>query len=284
MNLLPDIECWLLQQGHHAPFRATSISGGNICDSYRLDTGDGKRYFVKQKAAAPLSFFSAEAAGLRAIATTNTISTPKVFHFSSSFLLLEYLPVTSQHHNYWQTFAEQLASMHRITMPCFGFSMDNYCGSTAQPNPNSANGHDFFFFFFLLYQSQLAYGQGLLTAQDMIYVERLCYRLADLIPVQPACLVHGDLWSGNHHPGRQGRATLIDPACYWGWAETDIAMTKLFGGFPEIFYQHYHQHNPFQADWEERMDIYNLYHLLNHLNLFGHSYYAQVAIILKRYQ
>lgn len=284
MNLLPEIESWLLQQGHDAPFTGSSVSGGSICDSRLAETADGHRYFIKSKANAPAGLFPSEAEGLKAIAATRSIVTPKVYHYAESFLVLEFLPSRSPSGAYWTDFGRQLAAMHRHTFPQFGFSMDNFCGSTPQPNPPTSDGYRFFAEQRLLHQTRLATANRLLDARDAAAVENLCSRLTDLIPEQPASLLHGDLWSGNAHIGEDGEPVLIDPACYWGWAEAEIAMTRLFGGFPDAFYRSYLEVNPLQPGWQERLDLYNLYHLLNHLNLFGSSYYAQVISALKRYQ
>ena len=122
-----------------------------------------------------------------------------------------------------------------------------------------------------------------LQAEEVQQVERLASRLAELIPEQPASLIHGDLWSGNLIVDSAGMPVLIDPAVYFGWAEAELAMTDLFGGFPKIFYHAYEQVRPLEPGYWERFPIYNLYHLINHLNLFGTGYRAQVLNILARY-
>ena len=103
------------------------------------------------------------------------------------------------------------------------------------------------------------------------------------IPPQPAVLTHGDLWSGNIHCDEHGGPALIDPATYWGWAEAELAMTRLFGGFGESFYASYAEHSGMASDWQQRSELYNLYHLLNHLLLFGSSYGAQIEAISRRF-
>jgi fructosamine-3-kinase len=284
MNLLTDIKNWLLAQGHHAPFTSVPLGGGCICDSNLVTTADGQEYFIKSKPHAPPDLFIAEAAGLQAIAATNAIETPKVYHATRHFLILEYIPSSSKNSDYWSCFAQQLAAMHQQTKPKFGFTLDNYCGETPQINPIMQDGHEFFAQHRLAYQAMLAQEKGLLSRSEVRAVTAVGERLPELIPAQPACLLHGDLWSGNAHAGHSGEPMLIDPACYWGWAEADIAMTRLFGGFPERFYREYVNFHPLDSGWESRIEIYNLYHLLNHLNLFGVSYHAQAISILKRYQ
>lgn len=114
-------------------------------------------------------------------------------------------------------------------------------------------------------------------------VEKLCDRLPELIPEQPASLIHGDLWSGNAMFDSRGQPAIIDPAAHYGWAEAELAMTTLFGSFPDVFYRAYQEARPLEPDFRERFPIYNLYHLLNHVNLFGGGYLGQSLSILRRY-
>lgn len=185
--------------------------------------------------------------------------------------------------DYWPAFGRRLARLHQQTRPEFGFEHDNYIGSTPQPNPWTADGYAFFAEQRLLYQARLARRQGLLGTAEVKQTERLARRLPELVPEQPASLIHGDLWSGNALADRGGNPALIDPAAHYGWAEAELAMTTLFGGFPEVFYRAYQELNPRPPGLWERFEIYNLYHLLNHLNLFGGGYRAQVTGILRRY-
>ncbi len=173
--------------------------------------------------------------------------------------------------------------MHRQPAPAFGFSIDNYCGRTPQPNPQTPSGHEFFAEHRLMYQGRLAHEQGHLGRHELDALERLCTRLPTLIPDQSPALIHGDLWGGNIHCDGEGQPVLIDPATHWGWPEAELAMTRLFGGFDPEFYEHYLAENPLEPGWRERVPLYNLYHLLNHLNLFGSSYYPQVIQIVNQY-
>ncbi len=284
MNLFTDIEFWLTQQGRKKPFSRLSISGGSICESWLIQSADNHSYFVKTLANAPTGLFQAEKAGLLAIKASNSLTTPDVYFHTHKFLILEYLPNTKPSANYWELFAEQLAKMHSQSAPAFGFVSDNFCGTTPQPNSVESDAYVFFSQKRLMYQADIAHTAGYLSANQVQSVEKLCERLPHLIPNQPPCLLHGDLWSGNLQVGRYGKPVVIDPACYWGWAEADVAMTLLFGGFPQKFYNAYTDHHPLTPGWEDRIDLYNLYHLLNHLNLFGHSYYPQVINTIKRYQ
>ena len=145
------------------------------------------------------------------------------------------------------------------------------------------NGHDFFREQRLRIQIKWANNKSLLDPKDIQKLEGLLLRLPELIPEQPASLLHGDLWSGNLITNRNGKPTLIDPAVYYGWAEADLAMTDLFGHYPDEFYQAYTNINPLEAGYRSRFPLYNLYHLINHLNLFGRGYLSQIRTILNQY-
>jgi fructosamine-3-kinase len=185
--------------------------------------------------------------------------------------------------NYWPEMGRRLARQHASTSPRFGFHHDNYIGSTPQPNPWMEDGFTFFAQHRLGFQAQLAHERKLLSGAEVRQIEVLARRLPELAPEQPASLLHGDLWAGNAISDSEGLPALIDPAAYYGWAEADLAMTALFGGFPEAFYAAYMDSCPLEPGWRQRFALYNLYHLLNHLNLFGRSYYGQVMDVLQAY-
>ncbi len=129
----------------------------------------------------------------------------------------------------------------------------------------------------------MAARRGLLSSKEAGQVEQLANRLRDLVPEQPASLIHGDLWGGNAMTDEKGAPAIIDPAAHFGWAEADLAMTALFGGFNDRFYSAYNQSRPMPSGWRNRFSLYNLYHLLNHLNLFGRGYHGQVMGVVRRY-
>lgn len=259
------------------------VSGGSINDSYHCRLDNGREVFAKINRHAPADFFQAEADGLAALAASKTLPVPAVLHCGKDCLLLEYLAPAPMQDDYWQRLGHGLAKVHTQEYEFFGYTRSNYCGSTVQPNPTLTDGHDFFAEHRLLYQTSLARGNNLLEQQHCRKIERLCHRLPTLIPAETPRLLHGDLWSGNIHRNSEGYPVLIDPACHWGWREADIAMTRLFGGLPDTFYQSYCNALPLQHGWHERMDLYNLYHLLNHLNLFGESYLHSVEAVLRRF-
>lgn len=275
---------WLQQQGFGAVIGQQSLGGGCINDSCILKTDNGHSLVLKQHSAPPPDFFRAEAEGLLAIAATKAIRTPNVIHAADDYLLLEYIPAASRKEDsYWETLGKSLANMHTLPQPSFGFTGDNYCGLTPQPNPRCDDGYVFFGEHRLRFQGELASKRGLIDAKLTEQLHRLIDRLPQLIPTQPSSLLHGDLWSGNLHTDEAGAPVLIDPAAHWGWAEAELAMTRLFGGFDDDFYRSYEYHFPLQAGWQERVPLYNLYHLLNHLNLFGGGYLASVKAVIAKF-
>jgi len=227
--------------------------------------------------------FAREAEGLRALVVEDGPRIPEVYLFGEDFLLLEDLSPARPVSAYWEVFGRQMAALHNHVNKHYGFVHNNYIGSTPQPNKWMLDGHLFFKKNRLDFQARLALNNNLLTIDDIEKVERLGDRLPDLIPEQPASLIHGDLWSGNATTDANGLPAIMDPAAHYGWAEAELAMTALFGSFPESFYSSYQEVRPLENGFRKRFPIYNLYHLLNHLNLFGMGYRGQVLGIINRY-
>jgi len=266
---------------------AVPISGGDINAAYRLTLTDGTRIFMKANRTASPAFFQAEADGLAAIRDTGAIGVPAMIAAGSderygNFLLLEWIGPAPQKHDFWATFGHSLARMHLADADRFGWKRDNYIGSTPQVNAPRESWIAFFRDCRLAPQFKQA--QHWFDADMRRRVIRLMDHLSDWLvePPRPS-LLHGDLWSGNFITGADGQAWLIDPAVYVGHAEADLAMTELFGGFHPRFYAAYQEVNPLQAGYDERRDLYNLYHLLNHLNLFGAGYLSSAERIVRRY-
>jgi fructosamine-3-kinase len=280
----PAIRAWCRQRGYGDITAAESVGGGCINHGTRLRTDTGATFFLKTNASAPPDMFAREADGLRHLRMGPGPRVPEPHFWAEDFLLLEDLAPSDPARGSWRSLGQNLAALHGRTSPRFGFDHDNYIGSTPQPNPWMEDGHEFFATHRLLFQASLAQEKGRLSAGDVRRVEKLAGRLGDLVPPQPASLLHGDLWSGNVIPGPGGEACLIDPACHYGWAEAELGMTELFGGFPPEFYDAYVSARPLASGWRERLSLYNLYHLLNHLNLFGGGYLASVVHVLDRYR
>jgi len=255
------------------------LSGGSINQSYRVDIGL-RCFFVKLHAAKYSSMFEAEAVGLGTIADTKTIRVPDVYACTAdehaSWLVMEYINLASHTHASEQLFARQLAMMHGCMGESFGWVRDNTIGTTPQCNRQ----HDDWFVFYrehrLAYQLQLAKQNGL-SLRLLHKGEELQASLQVFFKgyqPQPS-LLHGDLWSGNFSADSVGQPVIYDPAVYYGDRETDIAMTELFGGLSDSFYTAYDELYPLDAGYGVRKKLYNLYHILNHANLFGASYVSQ---------
>ncbi len=268
------------------------VSGGDINEACLLQLSDGQRVFVKENAKENVDFFAAEEEGLKAIAATDTIRVPKAYAYGTcddkSFLLMKYLAPGQMKKDFWERFGHALADMHKAPVTAlfpekkYGFSRDNYIGAGFQKNTGKDTWIEFFRDCRLL--PQLDRARSALLPEDIRHIERLMDHLDEyLIEPDISSLIHGDLWSGNFLVGPDGDAWLIDPAVYVGCAEADIAMTELFGGFSGAFYGAYRESGLIKPGYEERRDIYNLYHMLNHLNLFGGSYLYAVERIASRF-
>lgn len=251
-------------------------------DAFRITLDSGERLFGKCASAAPADLYTAERQGLEAIAATGTVATPAVFADATDCLLLDWLDGTPDP-DYWQVLGEQLAALHNHIGDSFGFASDNYCGMTPQPNPRMEDGYAFFAEARLAHQSRLAQDAGHLERFDIRRIESIANRLPEWLPEQPPGLIHGDLWGGNIACTAAGRPALIDPAAHYGWHEAELAMTTLFGGFDSAFHDAYEACSNCHRDWRERAGLYNLYHLLNHLNLSGGGYLMPVREVLSCY-
>ena len=268
--------------------RLMAVSGGDINQAYHLATDSGS-WFMKVNQPQLLSMFQAEAAGLQELAATETVRIPKVVACDKTtdfaYLILEYLELKPQNSQSERLFAQQLAQLHQQKHAFFGWSIENTIGSTPQYNGRYDN--------WITFWQQQRLGAQLKMAAQKGYCgnlqssgEKLC---ADIelffsgYDPSPA-LLHGDLWGGNSAADVQNRPVMFDPACYYGDRETDIAMTELFGGFGREFYAVYQDYYPLDAGYQVRKTLYNLYHILNHLNLFGRSYLhrseAMIATLL----
>jgi len=264
-----------------------SVGGGCINEACSLKTNIGN-YFIKYNSASAYpGMFEKEAAGLKILADTNTIEIPEVKVAVTindyAYLLLQYIETGVSSRNFWNDFGTKLADLHRNTNKYFGLDHDNYIGSLVQKN----SYHPDFFSFFISQriepQLKEARNKGAFSHSETRYFDSLFNTLHNIIPVEKPALIHGDLWNGNYMVTADGSPCLVDPAVYYGHREADIAMTQLFGGFSPDFYGAYNQAWPMEKSWEKRMDVYNLYPLLVHVNLFGGSYARQVLQIIRQF-
>ncbi len=282
--MIPDcLHAWFAEQGYGLVLASRPVTGGCISNGVVLTTKSGATFFLKTHPGVPQDFFAREAEGLLALQVEGGPVVPKPFLHGKNYILLEDLMPAPHQPDYWRAFGRQLARLHLHNHSRFGFEENNYIGSTPQPNPWMEDGDRFFAEQRLLFQAQLARQRGLLAREDAQRVERLVARLPELIPPQPASLIHGDLWGGNVISDARGAPAIIDPAAHYGWAEAELAMTTLFGSFPAEFYAAYEEIRPLVSNYNSRFPIYNLYHLLNHLNLFGQGYLSQVQSVLHKF-
>lgn len=267
------------------------VSGGDINRCFKLTLSSGRVFFLKENQSSLVHMFAAESAGLLELADAakgiEGIFVPKPFAWGldggRSFLLMEYINqgrLTSS-----TSFGASLAELHRSARnDSCGFEQDNWIGSTPQLNSPTVSWHTFYSECRLGFQWRLARknGFGNLTADRAM--ERIQSNISNILPApDKPSLLHGDLWGGNWMAGIEGYAWLIDPAVYYGHREADIAMTELFGGFPSGFRDAYRNTWPLDPGFDERRNLYNLYHLLNHLNLFGSSYWPGVMSSISQY-
>jgi fructosamine-3-kinase len=258
----------------HAP---RPLGGGCINAAWELSDG-ARRYFVKINAAHRLAMFEAEAAGLRAIGETRSVRVPRPLCWgndeATAWLVLEYLALG--HGGRDRRLGEALAAMHGHCGNSFGFDCDNTIGSTPQVNGYCEDWIEFWRERRLRYQLRLAAANGY-GGRLQTLGARLLEALPGFFPgYRPVpSLLHGDLWSGNAAALADGEPVLFDPAVYYGDREADVAMTELFGGFGDGFYQAYRGVWDLDPGYRLRSTLYNLYHILNHLNLFGAGYLRQ---------
>jgi len=263
---------------------ASPVAGGCINPSARVETEEGDRYFLKWNDATPAEMFAAEADGLRALAAPGALRVPEVVGWggegtqeSPGWLLMEFIPPGPPHPDYGQRLGEGLACLHTSSHEStFGWSRNNFIGSLHQENRRSENWAAFWRDRRILPQLIFARDQGYFGGAEGQLLEKLVERMEDALPPgsegKPS-LLHGDLWSGNYFPDSQGAPVIIDPAVYRGDGEVDLAMMELFGSLPRGFEEGYGEVRGISPEyWSHRRDLYQLYYLLVHVNLFGGSY------------
>ena len=259
-----------------------SVSGGCINQGYKISS-DNREYFVKLNDVSQVEMFAAEALGLKQMYATETITVPQPICWgtaeNSSYIVLQWLDLGRGNNSSWTEMGRQLAAMHREGKgDRFGWSCNNTIGSTPQVNTWMDNWADFFAEQRIGYQLKLAQRRGGNFPDLSKVINAVRNKLADRQP--QASLLHGDLWSGNAAIAADGAPVILDPATYYGDREADLAMTELFGGFPTAFYQGYNQAWQLDSGYQQRKSIYNLYHVLNHFNIFGGGYANQAQRII----
>jgi protein-ribulosamine 3-kinase len=263
-----------------------SVTGGSIHAAFMYRT-ERSPVFVKVAPLASAAMFVAEAAGLRELANAKVIRVPQVLAIGrvedQAFLCLEWLELSAPNRIAQTRMGEQLAALHASMAERHGWIHDNFIGSTPQNNAQRADWVEFFREQRLQPQLDLAASEGA-DAPTIDRGRRLSETFGALFDSYrpPPSLLHGDLWGGNWAASGVGEPVIFDPAVYYGDRETDIAMTRLFGGFATEFYEAYDAVWPLDSDAPTRATFYNLYHVLNHFNLFGGGYLVQARSMIDR--
>ncbi len=267
------------------PRPPSGLGGGCINDAFRL--GDGRQdWFVKTNDAARLDMFEAEAEGLNSLAAAGAIGVPRALCWGicedRSFIVMQYLQLGRGSSQDWAKAGRQLAGLHRVSNAAFGWNRDNTIGATQQHNGWDRDWIAFWREQRLGFQLRLAAKRGY-GGRLQSLGEQLLVRFPALIGHEPVpSLLHGDLWGGNIGFDRDGEPFIYDPATYYGDREAELAMTELFGGFSADFYAAYNEAWPIDPGYQVRRELYNLYHVLNHLNLFGGGYGSQATAMMQR--
>lgn len=263
-----------------------SLGGGCIGNARRLVTESGKQYFIKSYSGSDASILKNEVNGLIELAKPDCIRVPKVVYSDEKSVVLEFIQSGRKRSDFFTVFGKQFADMHRYTSEKYGFFENNFIGSSPQKNvPQMDSWIDFYWENRLLFQLRLSEKTGQYTRELKDAFVKLEKRLPEILAdsEEKPTLLHGDLWGGNYMVDSDGNPVLIDPAVYYGHREADLAMTKIFGGFDREFYCSYIETFPLPDGYEDREDIYKLYHILNHLNIFGSSYYHQSLSLIYQY-
>ncbi|MBF0279011.1 MAG: fructosamine kinase family protein [SAR324 cluster bacterium] len=285
LQILKQIENW----AGSAVKNGIPLGGDSAAQTRKVILESGKIYFLKYSR--QNATFSQEANGLEELRKAEIMRVPEIFLCEDNFLLLEFIESHSERPSsgFFSDFGRQFALLHRKKGETFGFYEDNFIGDSKQLNicslPESKNWASFYFNKRLLFQYRLAEKNGFDTPELRRLMKGMEERIETILEgsEELPSLLHGDLWSGNFLMDRSGDPCLIDPAVYYGHREADLAMTKLFGGFDKNFYHSYQESFPLPPGYLHRENIYKLYHVLNHLNLFGRSYYSQTISLMQSY-
>lgn len=267
--------------------KISPISGGDISQAFLVETPTNRFFLKTNDSSFAQTMFETEKKGLATLARTKSIKIPKVYFTGiiekTAFLLIEYIESKQAGDQDLERFGHQLADLHKNTDVQFGLEHDNYIGKLAQSNSRHNDWISFYTEERLIPQLKMAADKNLLSLGEIPSAEHIIKNLSRYMPNVEPGLLHGDLWSGNYLISTTGVPYLIDPAVYFGHGEIDIAMSRLFGGFGSAFYDAYFDRVKTEPGLDQRIEIYQLYYLLVHLNLFGSGYRSSVQKILQRY-
>ncbi len=288
--MIPDSVTQQIQQSLGSNIESSqSVSGGSINRAAKVTLSDGRTCFLKWNTTADPHMFEVEEKGLELLKSANTsLRVPDVFatgktETDTGYLLQEFITEGRSEPTSAQEFGQALATMHQHHEDRYGLDHDNYIGKLPQSNDWHDNWIDFFVEERMQPQLKMATDAGKLGSSTVARFESMYKQLPDIFPEEPPSLLHGDLWGGNYFFDETGQATIYDPAVYYGHREIELAFTHLFGGFPRAFYDSYEEAYPLESGFSQRKDVYNLYPLLVHTNLFGGSYARQVEGIVKQF-
>lgn len=257
----------------------SKLAGGDINQVFEANN----HVFKINKADEFPKMFEAEAEGLKLLSAT--MKTPDVREVGRwknlQFLELEYIQTGTKTTKFWIRFGRELGELHQVSNDRFGLEASNYIGSLVQQNKWKENWSDFLIEERLQPMLEMAVNSGEVNYVESKMIEPFYQRLEELYPIESPALLHGDLWGGNYICGKGDVPVLIDPAVYFGHREMDLGMMHLFGGFDDALFEEYENIYPLEAGWKDRIELNQLYPLLVHVNLFGRSYWSQIAAILK---
>lgn len=291
--MLPDLIVTKIESEIGLIESTQQVAGGNINQAAKIRVGE-KDYFVKWYPSASSGqarlypgMFQAEATGFNILERTKTVRVPNVIFACNECLVLEWMELATSHKllaTSLKKLGQQLAKLHANTAKLFGLASNNFIGTLPQSNTPTQSWIDFYWGQRIKPQMEMARRRQRLTPELEDLLERLYDNLPNLIPDKPeASLLHGDLWGGNWSILENGNPIVFDPAVYCGHREMDIAMTELFGGFGKGFYEAYNAEWKLDAGYKERKQLYQLYPLMVHMNLFGGGYSNQVSAVIKQY-
>lgn len=259
------------------------LHGGDVNEIFHLKTNIGHRVVKLNNALKYPNMFKFEHKGLELLRMSNSFIVPKVFKSSTigdtSYLMMEFIQSTDRKENFWEDFTFKLIKLHSCSRESFGLEFNNYIGNLNQINHSKKSSSEFYIESRLKPQFQLAIDHGF----EFSNLDEFYNNISHEIPNEESALIHGDLWNGNYLVSDRGEAVLIDPAVAFASREMDLAMMKLFGGFADEVFEIYDENFPLIEGWKNRIEIWQLYYLLVHLNLFGKSYYPSIVRIMDRY-
>ena len=260
-----------------------SLTGGDINEVFVITSDKGKFVIKINDASRFPGMFDAEKLGLDLLREPEVFDVPQPLETgiagSHSYLILECIDTGTPSADFWRVFGEQVAKLHQTSASSFGLRSDNYIGSLPQYNQHRNSASAFYIDMRLQPQLTMAAEKGF----DLNVSDKFLTNCKELIPEEPPALVHGDLWNGNYLVNSRGLPCLIDPAVAFAPREMDLGMMHLFGGFSSELFDIYNEIYPLQGNWKDRLDLWKLYYLLVHLNIFGAGYLNQVNSIISRY-